>query len=177
MGYDSGKARFNAAARSAQLNWNAKRRSSRRFLGEDFTAIAEQCLQTSLWPFRERPVCVPVSALKGYPCNVVFADTKTLLVPSHGTSIWNFIHQLSHWCLPLEGHNEHFCSFFAALIEQAYGERARILVCNAYEQYGVDYHSDWLGETHVRYEYLRPFIKRRSEPEAPTSSILRLGRA
>jgi len=155
---DSERSRFLNAVDTARRDWNSKRRRLAPLLEDDFTAIAACLLDMSFWPFRTSPECVSTTERNDFPCAVEFGERGCLPVPESCTSLWDFVHQLSHWCLPLEGHNADFCSFYVALMDHALGKLACRSLCRAFDDHGVPYSADWLGLPEVRHELLHPFV-------------------
>jgi hypothetical protein len=152
------KQRFDRAVRAARHEWNSKRRRIAPFLDEDFTTIASCLLESSFWPFRDLPECAVVHRCNAFPCLTEFDEGGVLAVPKDSTCLWDFIHQLAHWCLPLEGHNHDFRSFYAALIEQALGKLAARSLRRAFAEHGLPQSSDWSGAPAVRPDFLHPFV-------------------
>lgn len=172
------KTRFTAAVAGARSEWDSRRRRLSPFLGEDFRTIAALLLEESFWPFTEKPQCVNVIDCPAFPCVVEFGDDNRIPLPRSCNSLWEFLHQLAHWCLPLEGHNQHFSSFYASLVEQTYGVRASRILCTAYEDHGVSYLPDWLGPLSIRHDYLHPFVaKTRDGPALARPELLSVNAA
>lgn len=136
----------------ARESYENRRRKFPALLAEDHTTIAAAVLKQSFWPFREYPLCSIVTRPGRYPCNLSFPNRYTIEVPRYAGSHWDFLHQLAHWCLPLEGHNENFCSFYAVLVDAAFGADGRRRLVRAYDECGVAYNPDWLKPVAARPE-------------------------
>jgi hypothetical protein len=151
------EARFRAAVDCARREWGSRRRRLAPFLQEDYTTIGEKLLEASFWPFSHLPACEMADRVANFPCKTNFEHADRLYVPRSAKCRWDFIHQLAHWCLPREGHNQNFCAFYAALVEHAFGKLAARSLRRAYEDFELLESGDWFGPPIVRHKFLHPF--------------------
>lgn len=157
------RAAFVKAVNSARSAYEKRRRRFPALCREDYTTVAAGVLRKSFWPFRDYPYCVIVNRATRYPCEIEFPRRFAIDIPRHPGSHWDFLHQLTHWCLPLEGHNEHFCSLYAALVHALFGRDGSRRLCRAYEEFGIGYSPEWQEPITPRAEFLHPFVSARHQ--------------
>ena len=138
------RTRFTKAVNMARDAYENRRRRFPALLAEDHTTIAAAVLKRSFWPFSDYPICTIVNKAGRYPCNLSFPSRYLIEVPRYGGSHWDFLHQLAHWCMPLEGHNEVFCSFYAVLVDAAFGKDGSRRLLQAYQECEIAHIPAWL---------------------------------
>ncbi len=144
------RSRFLKAINMARESYENRRRRFPALLSEDHTTIAAAVLRKSFWPFSDYPLCTVVNKAGRYPCNLTFPNRYTIEVPRYGGSHWDFLHQLAHWCMPLEGHNEKFCTFYAVLVDAAFGKDGSRRLIRAYEACEIAHIPSWLEPVSVQ---------------------------
>jgi len=150
------RSRFLKSVTLAREAYENRRRKFPALLAEDHTTIAAAVLKRSFWPFSDYPLCTIVNKAGRYPCNLAFPNRYTIEVPRYAGSHWDFLHQLAHWCMPLEGHNEAFCTFYAVLVDAAFGKDGKRRLLRAYEECKISHIPAWLTRISHRCNGNRP---------------------
>jgi hypothetical protein len=138
------RSRFLKSVTLAREAYENRRRKFPPLLAEDHTTIAAAVLNRSFWPFSDYPLCTIVNKAGRYPCNLTFPNRYTIEVPRYAGSHWDFLHQLAHWCMPLEGHNQTFCTFYAVLVDAAFGKDGSRRLLRAYDDCNISHIPEWL---------------------------------